>query len=76
MILRWLEERHRKRAALKAAVDEWLKRHGPYARTLASERSMDAYLLGDLDEQRVWSEVREKIDEEKPGKTRDGEFPV
>jgi hypothetical protein len=76
IILRWLDRRRRRRLELKAAAESWIERHGRYARSLASERSIDAYLLGDLEEQEVWSEVRERIDEERPGTTPGGEFPT
>ncbi len=40
-----------------------MARHGRRARLLARIRSMDAYLLGDLEEQERWGRIREMIDE-------------
>jgi hypothetical protein len=76
ILLRWLNNRRRKREALDAAAEGWIARHGPHARDFASDRSMDAYLLGDFSEQEKWSEVRELIDEKQPGTTRGGELPT
>jgi hypothetical protein len=45
------------------SAEEWMARHGRYARALARIRSMDAYLLGDLAQQEWWGRVREMIDE-------------
>jgi hypothetical protein len=38
-------------------------RHGPFAADLARTRSVDAYLLGDLEEQERWGRIREMIEE-------------
>jgi hypothetical protein len=66
-MLRWWRARRRREAmleaALAAAAEAWIARHGPHARQLARMRSIDAYLLGDLAEQERWSRIREMIDE-------------
>ncbi len=66
-MLRWWRARRRREATLEAALlaaaEAWMARHGPHARHLARMRSMDAYLLGDLAEQERWSRIREMIDE-------------
>lgn len=45
------------------AADAWIARHGRFARSLAGWRSMDAYLLGDFEEQERWGRIRELIEE-------------
>jgi len=63
MLFAWWRGRRRNRKALEMSAEEWLQRHGRFARTLAGLRSMDAYLLGDLREQERWGRIRELIDD-------------
>jgi hypothetical protein len=49
------------------AADEWILRHGRFARPLARLRALDAYLLGDLREQEHWSRIREMLEEREEG---------
>lgn len=63
MLRKWWISRRQRRKALETAADQWLARHGRFARKLAGLRSMDAYLLGDLPEQERWGQIRELIDE-------------
>ena len=63
MLRRWLQARRARRQALENAADEWRSRHGEYARRLAQTRSLDAYLLGDFEEQERWGLIREHIQE-------------
>jgi hypothetical protein len=63
MLLNWWRAKRRRQRALEASADNWLARHGRFARKLAGLRSMDAYLLGDLQEQERWGRIREMIDE-------------
>lgn len=62
MLRRWRARRRRLRS-IEATADDWIARHGQRARPLARLRSMDAYLLGDLEEQERWGLIREAIDE-------------
>jgi hypothetical protein len=62
-MLRWWRAKRERELTLEASVDEWMARHGPHARPLARLRSLDAYLLGDLDEQERWGRIRELIEE-------------
>ncbi len=59
----WWRTIRGRRKALEIDADEWIARHGRFARSLASLRSMDAYLLGDYREQERWGRIRELIDE-------------
>lgn len=70
MLFNWLKARKQRRKALQEAADEWIARHGRFARSLASWRSMDAYLLGDLEEQERWGKIRELIDERRGRRRR------
>ena len=45
-------------SSAEAEADAWLARHGFYAYRLAGDRAIDAYCLGDLDEQERWHEIR------------------
>jgi hypothetical protein len=67
MLRRWLQARRRRRQALENAAAEYRARHGAYARGLAGQRSLDAYLLGDFDEQERWGRIREEIHEKDRG---------
>jgi hypothetical protein len=53
----WILRRHRVNPA-EAQADEWLARHGFYAYRLAGDRAIDAYCLGDFEEQERWHEIR------------------
>ena len=44
--------------SVEAEADAWLSRHGFYAYRLAGDRAIDAYCLGDLEEQERWHEIR------------------
>ena len=61
-MLGWWRKR-RRRNQLAADISSWIARHGFYARRLARQRSIDAYLLGDLAEQERWGRIREFIPE-------------
>jgi hypothetical protein len=61
-MLGWWRNR-RRRNQLAADISNWIARHGFYARRLARQRSIDAYLLGDLAEQERWGRIRESIPE-------------
>ena len=63
MLLNWWRAKRRRERALEMSAEGWLARHGRFARKLAGLRSMDAYLLGDLQEQERWGRIREVIDE-------------
>ena len=56
----WIFKRQRVNPALVEA-DAWLARHGFYAYRLAGDRAIDAYCLGDFDEQERWHEIRSII---------------
>lgn len=62
-MLRWWQARRRRKRTLEELAMAWMARHGPYAGELARQRSMDAYFLGDLEEQELWGRIREIIDE-------------
>jgi hypothetical protein len=62
-MLRWWRARRRRQKALEEQAEEWMARHGPFAAGLARTRSLDAYLLGDLEEQERWGRIREMIEE-------------
>jgi hypothetical protein len=53
----WILRRHRVHPA-EVQADAWLARHGFYAYRLAGDRAIDAYCLGDFDEQERWHEIR------------------
>ena len=53
----WIFKRQRVNPAVVEA-DAWLARHGFYAYRLAGDRAIDAYCLGDFDEQERWHEIR------------------
>jgi hypothetical protein len=63
MLLRWWRAKRRRQRALEKSADGWRARHGRFAGELAGIRSMDAYLLGDYQEQERWGRIRELIDE-------------
>jgi hypothetical protein len=63
-MLRWWRARRRQEESLEAHAERWLARHGRHARGLASLRSIDAYLIGDLSEQERWGRIRELIEEQ------------
>jgi hypothetical protein len=75
MIVWWRSNRRRQRA-LEAEAEGWLARHGRFARRLAGARSVDAYLLGDLDEQERWGRIREIIEEREAEARRSPVAPV
>jgi hypothetical protein len=62
-MLRWWRARRRRLESIEATADDWIARHGRRARRLARLRSMDAYMLGDLEEQERWGLIREAIDQ-------------
>jgi len=64
MLRAWWRARRRKRKVVEMAADEWIARHGRFALPLARVRAIDAYLLGDLQEQEFWSRIREMIEED------------
>jgi hypothetical protein len=64
MLRVWWRARRRKRKVVEMAADEWIARHGRFALPLARVRAIDAYLLGDLQEQEFWSRIREMIEED------------
>ena len=43
---------------IEVQAEAWLARHGFYAYRLAGDRAIDAYCLGDLQEQERWHEIR------------------
>ena len=63
MLFGWWRARKRRERALERTAARWLARHGRFARKLAGVRSMDAYLLGDLEEQERWGRIREMIED-------------
>jgi hypothetical protein len=62
-MLRWWRSRRLARKALEGQAREWRARQGRYASPLARERSIDAYLVGDMREQERWARIRALIDE-------------
>ena len=52
----WIFKRQHVNRA-EAQADEWLARHGLYAYRLDGDRAIDAYCLGDFDEQERWHEI-------------------
>lgn len=62
-MLGWWRRRRTRPDDVTADANAYLVRQGLYAYRLAGERAMDAYLLGDLDDLRYWSEVRAVIRE-------------
>jgi hypothetical protein len=64
MLLHWWRTKRRRQRALERSAESWLARHGRFARKLAGIRSMDAYLLGDHQEQEKWGRIRELIEEQ------------
>lgn len=69
-MLRWLTARRRKRRAMEMAADEWVARHGRFALPLARIRAIDAYFLGDLREQELWSRIREILEDDEEEELR------
>jgi hypothetical protein len=57
----WFSRRYRRQTSIEAQAEIWMERHGPYAYELAGERALDAYLLGDLGEQKRWHLIRGEI---------------
>jgi hypothetical protein len=62
-MLRWWRSRQLARKALEGEARDWSARQGRYASPLARERSIDAYLVGDMREQERWAQIRALIDE-------------
>jgi hypothetical protein len=56
--MNWLVLRRLWGTSVQAEADAWLTRHGFYAYRLAGDRAIDAYCLGDLQEQERWHEIR------------------
>jgi hypothetical protein len=56
--MNWLILRRLWETSVQAEADAWLTRHGLYAYRLAGDRAIDAYCLGDLNEQERWHEIR------------------
>ncbi len=56
--MNWLILRRFWGTSVQAEADAWLTRHGLYAYRLAGDRAIDAYCLGDLNEQERWHEIR------------------
>ena len=78
MLRRFRDWRARRRRALEAAADEWIERHGRFAGQFARLRSIDAFMLGDYDEQERWGQIREMIDEQNrgPGGAKGAPSPI
>jgi hypothetical protein len=61
MLRWWGAKRRQRQAAIRAAADAYMDRHGWHAYRFAGDRAIDAYLLGDLAELERWSDIRAVI---------------